>query len=94
MGDQHESRRVKLSQPMHERGPWAGEIGLGQEQTVSDRRLFCRNLLAIERLGAVHGVDGGHDPTQDHSLGNRRIRHEGLQHRRRISKPAGLDHNT
>jgi hypothetical protein len=42
------------------------------------RAQFCRNLLAIERLGAVHGIDGGHDPARDHWLGNRRIGHEGL----------------
>ncbi len=90
--DHHGSRRVELVEPAHQCGLRAREVGLGEQQAVGNGGLLCRNLLAVERVGAVDRIDGGHDPAEDDALGDRRIGHERLQHRRRIGKSAGLDH--
>ena len=90
--DHHRSRRVELFEPAQQRGLRARKVGLGQQQAIRDRGLFRRNLLAVQRGRAVHRIDGGHDAAEDDALGDRGIGHQRLQNRRRIGKPAGLDH--
>ena len=78
VGTQHRGR-VELGEAMDElwrRG--AGKIRFGQHHAVGHRHLLDRDRLAVERGGAVHGIDCRHDAAQHHAAGDRRIGHQRL----------------
>ena len=92
MGPEHRRRRIEPCQAIEQfRLCAVGEVGFRQHQAVGQGDLFDRNLLAIERAGAVHGVDRRDHAAERQATGNASVGHQGLQDRRRIREPAGFD---
>ena len=75
------------------RAAGVGEVALGQQQPVGDRRLLDRLGLAVERAGAVDRVDRRHDAVEHVALGDDRVGHQRVQDRRRVGEAGGLDHD-
>ena len=71
-----------------------GEVGLGQQQAVRHRRLLYRLGLSVERAGPVDRIDRRHDAIQHVARRHNRLSHQGVQDRRRIGEPGGLDRHT
>ena len=70
--------------------PFVRQIGLGQDDAVGDRGLLDRFRMGVERGFAVDRVDHRHhavEPVAQHEI---RVRHGGVQHRRRIGETGRL----
>ena len=67
-----------------------GKIGLAQHDAVGDRRLLDRLCMGVERCLAVDGIDHGHDAVEPVAQQQIGMRHQRVQHRRRIGEAGGF----
>ena len=84
---------IETAKPVPQRREFAGEIRLGQDQSVGNRRLLDRFRLAIELIHGVDGVYRDDDPVQAIDVRKQRVLHQGLEDRRWIGQARGLDHD-
>ena len=68
-----------------------GDIRFGEQDAVGDRGLLQRFPMRLQRSRAIDGIDRGDHAFQPPSAGYRRVRHDGMENRRRIGQPGGLD---
>ena len=66
------------------------QIGLGQHDAVGHRRLLDRFGMRVERRLAVDAIDHRHHAVEPVALHQIRMRHGGVQHRRRIGEAGGF----
>ena len=69
------------------------EIELGDEDMVGERDLPHRLDMLIERPRPVHRIERRHHRADAIEPGERRVGEEGLDQRRGIGEPRGLDHD-
>ena len=69
----------------------AGQIGFGQHDAVGHRRLLDRFGMRVERRLAIDAVDHGDDAVEPVALHQIRMRHGGVQQRRRIGQAGRFD---
>jgi hypothetical protein len=64
---------------------------LADHQPIGHRHLLDRFFVVVERRKTIGGIDNGDDAIQPVALGDDRIAHHRLQHRRRIGKAGCFD---
>ena len=87
--------RIERAQSCGKRGAgaFAGNVGLGDDQTVGEDRLLARLGRPGQRVEAVLGVHHRHHRLDMEDAAERPVGREGLQDGRGIREPAGFDHD-
>ncbi len=92
-----ENLRARIERPQlrGERlgGAFAGDIGLGDDQPVGEDRLPARLRRPGKRVAAGFRIDHRHHRLDMEHLAECAVGGEGLQDRRGIGEPRGLDHD-
>ena len=81
-------------QPRRQRGCRfrCGEVDLGDDDAIGQRRLLHRFRLPVEMHRTVHGIDGGEHAAETEMVADLRFVQDGAEDRRRIGQPRGLHH--
>ena len=69
----------------------ANHVGLGENNRIGNRHLLHAFGMSVQSSAAVDRIEQGDDAAQGIAAGKTRVRHQGVDNRRRIGQTGGLD---